>query len=420
MPYPRYGKIAAMADGESEFIPAGVVTVSDGLASAPLWRREPFRLFFPVGILLAWGGVAHWLLHALGLLESYRPVFHAITQIQGFMMCFAVGFLFTMIPRRTGSAAPAAWQVVVCLAAPIITSLAAWCEHWLISQAAWLALAVTMIGFAVSRFLSATSRRRPPNSFVWIPASLLMGIAGSLMAGAYGVLGIEHAWLHGLGLLLVLQGLFVGFVLGVGGLAIPLMTRGEAPPDGESTASDYRARAGHIAGVAVLVASFVIETRVSQQAGLLLRGLDVLVVLLLGARIWKAPSEPGWNRRLIWIAAWMLPAGYFLAAAFPEEHEAGLHVVFLGGFAMLALAVSTQVVLGHGGHREQMLGRPWQVPAMGGLIVAAMLARALVDFDRPHFFAWLGLAAALFLASTLVWALFLVPKMLTRPDTPPA
>jgi uncharacterized protein involved in response to NO len=170
----------------------------------------------------------------------------------------------------------------------------------------------------------------------------------------------------------------------------------------------------------VLVASFVIEVRVSLQAGLLLRGLDVLVVLVLSARIWKAPSQPGWNRRLIWIAAWMLPAGYFLAAAFPEEHQAGLHVVFLGGFAMLALAVSTQVVLGHGGHREQMLGRPWQVPTMGGLIVAATLARALVEFDRPHFFAWLGLAAALFLASTLVWALFLVPKILSRPDTPPA
>jgi hypothetical protein len=50
-----------MTDGESEVIPPGVVTISDGLASAPLWRREPFRLFFPLGVLLAWGGVAHWL-----------------------------------------------------------------------------------------------------------------------------------------------------------------------------------------------------------------------------------------------------------------------------------------------------------------------------------------------------------------------
>ena len=408
---------ATVSDNESALIPPGAVSVSDALASAPLYRREPFRLFFPLGVLLAWAGVGHWLLHALGVLENYRPVFHAMTQIQGFLMCFAVGFLFTMIPRRTGSAPPASWQVLVCLLAPVATAVAAWNEQWMIAQVAWLALAFTLIGFAVSRLLSATSRRRPPNSFVWIPASLLMGIGGSLMTGAYGALGVDYASLHLLGLRLVLQGMFVGFVLGVGGLAIPLMTRGQAPPDGESTASDYRARAGHITGAALLVASFVIETQVSLQAGMLLRALDVLVVLLLGAQIWRVPSEPGWNRWLIWLAAWMLPVGYFIAAAFPHEYKGGLHVVFIGGFALLALAVSTQVVLGHGGYREQMLGRPWQVPVMGGLILAAVVARSLVEFDRQHFFVWIGIAAALFLAATLVWAAFLVPKMVVRPDS---
>ena len=58
---------------------------------APLWRHEPYRLFFPLGALLAWAGVLHWLLHSVGLLASYEPVFHSIAQIQGFMMCFAVG-----------------------------------------------------------------------------------------------------------------------------------------------------------------------------------------------------------------------------------------------------------------------------------------------------------------------------------------
>ena len=64
-----------MSDSESSLIPPGVVSVSDALASAPLCRREPFRLFFPLGVLLAWAGVGHWLLHALGVLDNYRPVF---------------------------------------------------------------------------------------------------------------------------------------------------------------------------------------------------------------------------------------------------------------------------------------------------------------------------------------------------------
>jgi len=397
-------------------IPAGAVTVSDALAAAPPWRREPFRVFFPLGVVLAWAGVGHWLLYALGVIDGYRPVFHAMTQIQGFLMCFAVGFLFTMIPRRTGSTPPAAWQMAVCLAAPVLTTVAAWQQRWALAQAAWLVLALTLVGFAVSRFLGAGSKRRPPNSFVWIPAGVLMGIVGSALTGAYAMLGVEYAWLHGLGRGLVLQGMFIAFVLGVGGLAIPLMTRGVAPPDGAPSGRDRGARALHLAGAMLLIASFVVEVRASLPAGMLLRAAVVFVTLALGAELWRAPTQPGWNRRLVWAAAWMLPVGYLLAAAFPAEHKAGLHVAFLGGFALLALAVSTQVVLGHGGHRREMLGRPWQVPVIGALVAAAIVARALAEVDRPRFFVWIALAAVFFLASTLVWAVFVVPKLVPHPD----
>jgi uncharacterized protein involved in response to NO len=75
-------------------------------------------LFFPLGIALAWAGVAHWYLLSIGAIENYRPIFHSMAQIQGFMTCFAAGFLLTMIPRRTGSDPPAGWQIAVCAVAP--------------------------------------------------------------------------------------------------------------------------------------------------------------------------------------------------------------------------------------------------------------------------------------------------------------
>jgi hypothetical protein len=73
--------------------------------SGPRWRAEPYRILFPLGALLAWAGVLHWLLLATGATDEYRSTFHAIAQIQGLMTCFAVGFLFTFIPRRTGAPA---------------------------------------------------------------------------------------------------------------------------------------------------------------------------------------------------------------------------------------------------------------------------------------------------------------------------
>ena len=95
----------------------GVVVESHALKSAPWYRREPYLVFFPLGIAFSWAGVGHWLLHALGYLEHYRPVYHATTQIEAFLTAFAVGFLMTMIPRRTGSRPPANWEVGLCLAA---------------------------------------------------------------------------------------------------------------------------------------------------------------------------------------------------------------------------------------------------------------------------------------------------------------
>ena len=396
-------------------IPTGVIVETDALSAAPWYRREPYLLFFPLGVLLAWAGVSHWLLHATGLLANYRPIFHSMAQIQGFLTCFAVGFLFTMIPRRTGSAPPATWQVVVCAVAPVTTTAAAWSEHWFLSQIAWLVLAVTLIGFAVSRFLSATSRRRPPNSFVWIPMSLAMGVAGSLLTGGAMAAGPQYFWLHDVGRGLVLQGLFIGLVLGVGSLALPLMTRGQAPPDAEPTTRDLIVRLLHVLGGAILVASFFVGTLISLRLGLGMRAAVILVVLVVDIELWRPPSGEGWNRRLLWLAGWFLPQGYVLAALFSHHHKAGLHVAFIGGFALLALAVSTQVTLGHRGYGHVMMGKPWQVPAIGGFLTVALISRFAMDFDPAHFFVWMGIAAASFLAGTAVWAAFLLPKMIAPP-----
>jgi uncharacterized protein involved in response to NO len=384
--------------------------LAPALAAAPAWRREPYRLLFALGALLAWGGVLHWLLHAAGLLPDYQPVFHAIAQMQGFMMCFAVGFLFTAIPRRTGTGPPAAWQMALAVAAPAGTAVAAWYQRWALSQACWLALVIVLVSFAVRRFLAAEAARRPPNSFVWVPLSLLMGLVGSVLTGAPALLGGGYFWAHDLGRLLLLQGMFVGLVVGVGGMVLPLITCGDAPPDAAAGRRDHLVRLGHAGAAAALAASFWLEIFRSARAGLLLRAGIVLALLLLAGRIWRRPRVAGWHRRLVWISAWMIPAGYLLAAAFPLQKKAGLHVVFLGGFALMALSVGVHVTLAHGGHHGLLTGRPWQVPAYGGLLLAAALLRGLVDFDPRRFFLWLGASAAAFLAATVFWAWLVLPR----------
>ncbi|NIO58201.1 MAG: hypothetical protein GTO33_02270 [Acidobacteria bacterium] len=369
------------------------------------WRRDPYRVMFPLGLLLAWTGVLHWVLHALGVLPDYRSVFHAIAQVQGFMTCLALGFLMTAIPRRTATAPPSRVELGAALTLPPLTTVAGWSGRLALSQVFWITLVVVFIAFVARRFLSSTAGRRPPNSFVWIPVALLMGLAGALLTGSPGFVGDEYFWLHQLGRLLLLQGMMLGLIAGVGGMALPLITRGDSPPDGLATGRDRAIRALHLLAAALLVVSFWIEIRTSAQAGLLLRAIVMFVLLVFGARIWRLPSKPGTHRKLVWLGSWMVPAGYALAVAFPEHKIVGMHVVFIGGFAMLGLSVALHVTLAHGDRPGEVNRRRGLVAVFGGLVLSAVVLRALVDFDSARFFVWLGLSAGTFLAATLLWFL---------------
>lgn len=376
-------------------------------------QREPFRLFFPLGVGLAWAGVGHWLLHALGVLPDFKPVFHAMTQIQGFLSCFAIGFLFTMIPRRTETEPPSPLHLACAAVGPCLTTVAAWADRWIVAQMGWLLTAGTLLTFLIARLRAAKNRRRPPNSFVWLPVAMLMGLGGAVLAG-YGA--ATGAWnLHHLGQTLVLQGMFVALVLGVGGLAIPLMTRGERPPDGSTTPKDLWARAAHLSAATILVFSFWLESRGSTSPAYVLRGAVVLLTLVLGPELHRPPSRPGSVRRLIWIAAWFVPLGFFAAAGFSEYPKAGLHVTFIGGLAMLTLAVSTLVTLAHGADEALTTSSPGVVKVIGLGCLLALLGRVAMEYDRDRYFLWMGVAAACFLGATFAWAAYVLPK-LRRPS----
>ncbi|MAE69959.1 MAG: hypothetical protein CME06_05770 [Gemmatimonadetes bacterium] len=394
--------------------PSGATT----LAVFDRWRREPYSVFFIEGAILAWGGVLHWFLHSIALLPDYRPVFHSITQIQGFLTCFALGFLYTAIPGRTGTPPPSRAQLALGLIAPPIVTISGWYQAWVLSQTTWLILAATLLWFVASRFVAPDAGRRPPAGFVWIPFSILLGVTGSAAIAAYGIRGGEPFWLHELGRLALLQGCFLGLVLGAGSLALPLLTQGQGPPD--ASRKDRWRWPLYALASAALVGSFWLEVFVSVRLAYGLRGAIVLAVLLEGAGIRRFPTVPGRHRRVLWLSAWMLPAGYLLGSIFPEAKKGALHIGLIGGFAMMAFTVGMHVALAHSGHQRLVRGRSWQPLAFGICFISAAVLRFAADLDRAHFLQWIGAAALLFLAGTLAWAHLLVPHLNIRGAGAPA
>jgi uncharacterized protein involved in response to NO len=379
---------------------------------------EPFRVFFPLAFLLGFVGVAHWVLLSAGAITKYLAAFHAVTQMQSFLLAFASGFLLTAIPKRTRSA-PASWVEIGLLLVLLPTvSLAMLFGAIALSQAAYAAVLLVLIQFAVRRFASRRAGRRPPPSFVLVPLGLVAGLAGATMLIASDVM-TNVDWLYPLGRSLVQEGVFLCLALGVGPFFLSVALHGEASSD-ISRSSVTSVVAYLFAGVVVII-SLVLHARGFVRPGLILRGGVAAMVLLAGGA-WRLPSRPGRNRRLLWLATWLIPLGLLTAAVFPEHRVAAMHVTFIGGFGTLAFAVATHVTLGHGGYGKEQAGRPRAVAWFGALFALAMLIRSAGTVLSSKYFETLGVAASSWLVASSIWAFYLLPKMWRAPiadESPP-
>jgi hypothetical protein len=109
----------------------------------------------------------------------------------------------------------------------------------------------------------------------------------------------------------------------------------------------------------------------------------------------------------------MLPLGYTLVAAFPEQRLVGLHVVFIGGFWLMAMTIGSHVALSHGGAGARTRNWNWQLISCALLLLIAIITRAFVNLDPTHVLRWMAIAAGAFLLATLPWAALVLP-VLTR------
>ena len=178
-------------------------------------RREPYRLLFPLGALLAWAGVLPWLFFAFRLRSIYEPVtgvlayrsfLHPLAELDGFLGCFAAGVILTALRPP-----PAGWQIVVAAVAPLISATCAAIGQWQLGQVASLVLLAVMLQFTLRRLSRPLSL-----SLLWIAFGFLMGAGGAAVAEVAATRGGSWFWMQEMGRDLVIQGLFTGLAVGAG------------------------------------------------------------------------------------------------------------------------------------------------------------------------------------------------------------
>src|SRR5438128_6433802 len=110
---------------------------------------DPYRIFFPLGIVLGAMGVSIWPLYYFGITEGYSGRAHAFVQTDGFLYAFIIGFLLTAIPRFTGTEAPSLGAQYALAALVALSAIAFEFQFFQIGQTGFLIVHFTLITLAV-------------------------------------------------------------------------------------------------------------------------------------------------------------------------------------------------------------------------------------------------------------------------------
>ncbi|MBI2095917.1 MAG: NnrS family protein [Candidatus Omnitrophica bacterium] len=375
-----------------------------------LIQREPFRLFFPLGVLFGVIGTGHWLVYGVGWSGSYSGYYHASVQVKLYLGAFVGGFLMTAIPRFASAPHAGPKEVSGVLLGMLLNFVFLIQKAWLLSDMAYAAWLVLLFSFIVRRFLNKGRAANPPAEFVWIPVAFLHAATGIVMMALS-----QHDLLAprflGAGRVLVEQGFVLSLVLGIGGFLGPrLMGLHQLPtPAMMRKPQDFYKRrlAAHLLLGFFLLVSFLWEARPS----LFLRAAVVTLELACLGGVLAPPRVPGIFQRFLWFSFWSVLAGVWLAALFPAQRATMLHFLFLGGFSLMTFLVSTMVVLSHSGHGDK-LGRPlWIYWVIFIGIAAALAVRVTASLAPEHYFLHVGIASAIWILTGAAWLLFAAPYL---------
>lgn len=372
-----------------------------------LLPEEPFRLFFPLGLLVSVGGVLLWPLLYGGWLTFYPGVAHARLMMGGFVGAFSLGFLGTALPRMISAPSLKPWELMVVLG---FYSLAVFCYGSGFIQMGDTALFAVLLFFSLSMLVRLLKCRQdvPPPGFVMVAMGWLAALCGLglfILEGSseLTVTGMRHRFAS----LLFYQGFILLPILGIGAFLFPrfvgLKTL-QMFEESKTPLAGWKAKAGKSLAVGLLlVISFWMEAVTWAAAAGLLRCTVVAWYVwgdLLIFRKAKSKNALAFGLRA---GLFLLIAAFPLAAFFPLHRIGVDHMVFVSGFGLIALMVGTRVTLGHSGHSElfgQKLKVMWVVI---GFILLAMATRVTAEFVSVIRVSHLNYAALCWSVATLLW-----------------
>jgi len=341
---------------------------------------EPFRMLFPLGMVLGMLGVLLWPAFVYGWLPFYPGVIHSRIMVQGFIFSFMAGFLGSALPHMLEIQGMSLRQTLV-LSVMIIS--AALLHVFGYSPPADCLFAVTIITLLTFMLRHWNERQDlPPPGIVLAALGMISGVISAILLAIYPGYTFPRA-LYLLAKTLLNHGFILFPVLGLGSYLLPRMfgiPNRHLISKSRTITAAWKSRALFMLGCgAFLMMSFVLEAIGLFRWAFALRFVTAMFCLLHEVPLFRAGKIKGSVPWSLMIAVISILAGYLLLAIWPHRQTSMIHVVFISGFGLLILNIGARVVLGHSGNTDLIYQRQRAVNWIAGLVILAMATRVSAD-----------------------------------------
>src|SRR4030095_10655264 len=187
---------------------------------------EPFRVFFPLGLILGSIGVALWPLFVWHTINFYPRDAHLRLMIEGLMGSFIIGFLGTAGPRLLGARPFAAIETYSLLALQLVSASLHLNQKRNLGDAVFLVTLILFLSFVARR--ARTRQDLPPPNFVLVVLGFVNAILGIILIFVARRV-TNGAFFDQLGSLLLNEGFVLFPILGVGAFFFPKLLGGAKP-----------------------------------------------------------------------------------------------------------------------------------------------------------------------------------------------
>lgn len=375
---------------------------------------EPYRFFFPISIFGAMAGVSLWILawimqkQWVSLSANPYPVMHHINIMTAlFLLPVAKGFVFTAIPRFTGTNFVTNIELTIFsfLQFFTLTFVFFYEDSFLFYSLQSLDFGILFL-FLVHRF--RISKVKLSGYLYFLTGGFFLGLLGSLFQLAS--IFIERAFFFQYGKDFIFYGMIPCIIFGTGTRMIPMIVNTENPAAKMEWMKKAESQNIGKSFLILLILSFLLEMILAQFVNpfvsILFKGIRFIICTIWMVKFFHILEFSNFKGRLartILFSCYLFIIG-LAGYSFGLQYSAHLaHLYLVGGLSLLVLSIMTRVTLSHGGGDMAIEKNSNIFYWIMGLIFIAAITRGFVFTFPALTTSHLAYGAILYILALILW-----------------